>query len=199
MSVLPGLKHRSGCDTVRVKVVFLLLSEVLCVSTRGPKFCVEENRTSPATPSWRQATSCHRVFSVNFARWRHRARQSRREPVSLAHLSPCHSCHRRSVHRQHDLREGGDLRPRHVRVALRHGGGGAPEGKQHHLWTGLGSVHQVGLSAMCGFSCEDCEAAVWQRAAAYRHTTDEKRNSRWMMVPWRNFIFFNFVYYFFIS
>lgn len=52
--------------------------------------------------------------------------------------------HRRSVHRRHDLREGGDLRPRHVRAALRHRGGGAQEGQQHHLRAGLGSLHQVG-------------------------------------------------------
>lgn len=51
LCVLPRWKHQSDCHTAEAKVVFLLLSEVLCVTTRGPKFCVEEIPTSPATPS----------------------------------------------------------------------------------------------------------------------------------------------------
>lgn len=50
----------------------------------------------------------------------------------------------RQLQGRHDLREGGDLRPGHVRHGLRHRGGGAPEGQRHHLRTGLWSLHQVG-------------------------------------------------------
>lgn len=57
--------------------------------------------------------------------------------------TPCPRCPDRGLQGRHDLREGGDLRARHVRAAVRHGGGGPAAGQQHHLRPRLRSLHQV--------------------------------------------------------
>lgn len=154
LSVLPRLKHQSDCDTVQVKVVSAPVWGVLCLHQGAKVLCGGEPYVpsdpklkagyfmSPCVLGKLQLVTSSRLSVTSWDR------------VSLSPLTlPLRR--RRSVHRRHDLREGGDLRPRHVRAALWHRGGGAQEGQQHHLWTGLGSLHQVGLSPLCGFCCKD--------------------------------------------